>query len=61
MSNDHRAHPLRILARIERQIAEAESFTVDAIDDKVPLRASERLAELSRMLADVERKLNSDA
>ena len=30
MSNDHRAHLLRILARIERQIAEAEALTVEA-------------------------------
>ena len=32
MSNGHRAHLLRILARIERQIADA--LTVEAPDDQ---------------------------
>ena len=60
MSNGHRAHLLRILARIERQSPEAEALTVDANDDEVLLRASALLAEHRSVLADVEWKLRSD-
>jgi hypothetical protein len=48
MSNDHRAHMLRILASIERQFAGAESLMVDAIDDDVPLRPTKRVSSPGR-------------
>ena len=40
MSSGHRARLLRILARIERQIAEAEALTIEAPDCEILLRAS---------------------
>ena len=58
MSSGHRARLLRILARIERQIAEAEVLTIEAPDYEI--RASKLLTEHRSMLADVERKLRSD-
>ena len=60
MSSGHRARLLRILARIERQFAEAEALTIEAPDYEILLRASALLTEHRSMLADVERKLRSD-
>ena len=57
MNPDYRNRLLAIMARIEQQIAEAESLTVEVPDDEILLRASQQLAELRRVLAEVEGKL----
>jgi hypothetical protein len=48
---------LRIMARIEQLMAEAESITVGDTDDEILLHASELLDEHRRLPADAERKL----
>ena len=55
--SDRRRELLRIMARIEQLMAEAEAITVGETDDEIILRATELLAEHRRMLADVDGKL----
>ena len=58
MTNEYRKQLLGIISRIEQQIAEAERIVVAAPDDELVLGAAKQLADLWRVLADVERKLH---
>ena len=57
MNPDYRNQLLAIMSRTEQQIAETESLTVEVSDDEILMRASEQVAELRRVLAEVEGKL----
>jgi len=56
---DRHRELLRIMARIEQLVAEAEEILAGETDDDILLRASKLFAEHKRMLADVERRLTA--
>jgi hypothetical protein len=60
MPTERRRKLLRIMARIEQLIAEAEDILVGETDDEILLRTSKLLAEQKRMLADMEQKFRED-
>lgn len=51
MSPTHRKQLLAIMARIEQQIAEAESLMVEVPNDEVLLGASKQLAEFRNQVS----------
>lgn len=57
MNHDHRKQLLAIMSGIGQQIATAEKIVAAGPIDDIRLRAAKQLADLHRMLADVERKL----
>jgi hypothetical protein len=60
MNPEYRRHLLALMAHIEQQIAEAEALTVEVPNDEILLGASKQLAELRKVLREVERKLQAE-
>lgn len=56
MTNDHRHQLLAIMSRIEQLIAEAERIVAVTAVYELMLQAAKQLADLQRMLGDVEEK-----
>ena len=57
MNPSHRNQLLAIMSRIEQQIAEAERIVAVAPFNELMLQAAKQVAELRRVLAEVEGKL----
>jgi hypothetical protein len=57
--SDCRRELIRIMARIEQLMSEAEGITAGNTDDEILRRTSNLLAEHTRMLADVEKQLRA--
>ena len=59
MKPEYRKELLALKAKTERLIRDTEALTVATPDDESLHITAKQLAELRRLLADVERKLNN--
>ena len=58
MNPGYRKQLLGLMAKIEQNIAEAETLTVGAVNDETLQRATWQPSRFKRMLANIEHKLN---